>query len=209
MQPEEERLEQIKDWWKEYRLTIIIGVTLGIGGIGGVNGWLAYSKSQSEQASDIYERLTAAVVEKNFQEALDNWDVLSDRFSNSNYAEQAEFMVARAYYEMGNYDQARQVLESLVENAKQSQNVHLARIQLGRILIANREYDAALSLLSVNDTSQYESHYQELRGDAYLGIRNLDEANAAYTRSIEALQPNARSYRSVLELKLNETLVDQ
>lgn len=209
MQPEEERLEQIKEWWKEYRLTIIIGVTLGIGGIGGVNGWLAYSKSQSEQASDIYERLTAAVVEKNFQEALDSWDELSDRFSNSNYAEQAEFMVARAYYEMGNSDQARQILEGLLENANQSQNVHLARIQLSRLLIANREYDSALTLLSINDMSQYESHYQELRGDAYLGMRNLDEANAAYARSIEALQPNARSYRSVLELKLNETLVDQ
>ena len=53
MQPEEERLEQIKEWWKEYRWTIIIGVTLGIGGIGGVNGWLAYSKSQSEQVAHL------------------------------------------------------------------------------------------------------------------------------------------------------------
>ena len=38
MASEDERLEQIKEWWKEYRWTIIGGTALGIGVIGGWDG---------------------------------------------------------------------------------------------------------------------------------------------------------------------------
>ena len=63
MTPEEERLEQIKKWWKEYRWTILGGTALGIATIGGWTGWNEYTQTQQESASVLYQQVSVAVVE--------------------------------------------------------------------------------------------------------------------------------------------------
>ncbi len=208
MTPDDERLEQIKNWWKEFRWTIIGGTTLGVVAVGGWTGWNEYTRVEQEAASSLFQELSVAVVQADVSSARQAFDELLDGHSGSNYAEKARLLLARANYEAGEVGAARSLLEDAISKSSDDATLHTARIRLARLMIADAQFEAALDLLSVADVGQYESHYQELRGDAYRGMKRHQEAQDAYQASIDALGGNS-AYQTILTLKLNDTLVQE
>ena len=57
---EEQQIEAIKKWFKEYGPTIIIGLVIGLGGVFGFREYQDYSETQMQTASDAYETVMAA-----------------------------------------------------------------------------------------------------------------------------------------------------
>ncbi len=208
MNPEEERLEQIKEWWKEYRWTIIGGTALGIGVIGGWTGWTEYTTAQQESASSLYQEVSVAVVAENdYEGARQAAEQLLDEHRSTGYAGKALLLLARASYESGDRDQTRQYLQQAMDQAAEEATVHVARIRLAKLMIDESEYQDAMKLLDVKDTTGFESHYLELKGDAHRALGQIKEAHEAYQESMDALAPGSQ-YRSILALKLNDTVTE-
>ena len=204
MATDEERLEQIQEWWKEYRWTIIGGTLMGVVAIGGWTGWTEFNKSKQEVASVLYQQVSVAVVEQDYDSAKQYADQLFEEHASSAYAGQAHLLLARASYENGELDVARTLLEKAIDSASESSTVHTARIRLAQLMIAEEQYDGAVALLNVGSMEGFESHYQELKGDAYRQLEQYEQAREAYQASIESLNPNSQ-YSYVLNLKLNDT----
>ncbi len=204
MNPDDERLEQIKEWWKEYRWTIIGGVSLGIASLLGFNFWTKYQVTQAEAASYLYEQVTIQVAAENFIEADQFAQQLLDEYPKSGYAGQTALLRARVQHELGDTDKSRELLHWAIDNAKEDSSVHAARIRLARLLIADSAYDDALKVLDVSDPSGFASHYHELRGDAHRGLNQLSKAREEYEHSLENLPPSS-NYRTILTLKLNDS----
>ena len=57
---EQEQLEELKAWWKEYGKLVILGVALGALVIAGLQSWRYYRHSQSLAAVALYEQLEQA-----------------------------------------------------------------------------------------------------------------------------------------------------
>ena len=51
MDTEEEQLEEFKRWWREHGRTVIAGVVLGLGTVGGWSWWRNHVTTQAEAAS--------------------------------------------------------------------------------------------------------------------------------------------------------------
>ncbi|MDE0310517.1 MAG: tetratricopeptide repeat protein [Acidiferrobacterales bacterium] len=205
MTTEEERLDQIKEWWKEYRWTIVAGTVLGIGVIGGWTGWNEYTRVQQESASVLYQDVSVAVVQNDYEAALTAAEQLLDEHGSSGYAGKAMLLMARASYENGDAAQARRYLRQALDEATEEATVHVARIRLAKLMIADREYQDALDLLDVERQQGFDSYYLELRGDAYHALGMDEQAHQAYLQSMDELSPGS-SYEQVLALKLNETV---
>ncbi len=205
MTPEEERLDQIKEWWKEYRWTIVAGTTLGLGAIGGWTGWNEYTRIQQESASALYQDVSVAVVQSDYGAALTAAEQLLDEHGSSGYAGKAMLLMARASYEHGDASQARRYLQQAMNEATEEATVHVARIRLAKLMIAEREYQEALSLLDVAEQQGFDSYYLELKGDAYRAMGMDKQAHEAYLGSMDALKPGS-SYEQILALKLNDTV---
>ena len=205
MATEDERLDQIKEWWKEYRWVIVGGTALGISAIGGWTGWSEYSRIQQESASALYQDVSVAVVQSDYEAALTAAEQLLDEHGSTGYAGKALLLMARASYEHGDSGQARRYLQQAMSEATEDATVHVARIRLAKLMIAEREYQEALNLLDVDEQQGFDSYYLELQGDAYLALGMDKQAHEAYLGSMDALRPGSQ-YEQILALKLNETL---
>ncbi len=205
MTPEEERLDQIKEWWKEYRWTIVAGTALGLGAIGGWTGWNEYTRIQQESASALYQDVSVAVVQSDYEGALTAAEQLLDEHGSSGYAGKALLLMARASYEHGDSGQARHYLQQAMNEATEEATVHVARIRLAKLMIVEREHQEALNLLEVAEQQGFDSYYLELKGDAYRAMGMDKQAHEAYLGSMDALKPGS-SYEQILALKLNDTI---
>lgn len=206
MTPEEERLDQVKQWWKEYRWTVIGGVSAGVIGVGGWTGWNEYTRVQQELASALFQELSVAVVQADVTGARRAFDELFEDYSGTAYAEKARLLFARAAYEVGEEADARRLLEDAVDLSSDESTAHTARIRLAQLLIQSAQYQEALDLLGSVDPGQFASHYEELKGDAYRAMNRYSEAKKAYEASLDLLGFNS-GYRTILTLKLNDTRV--
>ena len=205
MASDDERLEQIKEWWKEYRWTIIGGTALGIGAIGGWTGWTEYTRIQQESASALYQDVSVAVVQSDYGAAINAAEQLLDDYGSTGYAGKALLLLARASYEHGETAETRRYLQQAMNEATEEATVHVARIRLAKLMIAEREYQEAISLLDVADQQGFDSYYLELKGDAYRALGQDKQAHEAYLESMDALAPGS-PYERYLALKLNDTV---
>jgi len=57
---EQEQLDELKAWWKDYGRLVLLGVALGAVAVAGFQGWRYYRHTQSLAAAALYEQLEQA-----------------------------------------------------------------------------------------------------------------------------------------------------
>jgi len=206
MTPEEERLENIKQFWQEYRWTIIGGVVLGACMIGGWTGWQEYSRIQQESASTIFQKVAVAVVAGDADVAEQSAQELLEKHAGTSYAATAQILLARSRFESEDAQGAKDVLRDVLNSTDESSIEHLARIRLAQILIEQSEFQETLDLLDLSDLGGADSQYHELRGDAYRGLNQIERAHEEYQLSMDHLSPTSQ-YSPILAMKLNDTKI--
>lgn len=172
MEHEDQQIEQIKKFLREYGIWIGAGVVIGLGSL---FGWRAYSASQVENA----QQRTA--VYKQFAEQLDYTELAESYLPDlegSSHAVVARLQLARQAVDSGELERAAELLESAVRDAKPELKGIVA-IRLARIQLALEQHDAALTTLQQTLPDSFKAQVEELRGDIYLAQgRPLDARNA-------------------------------
>lgn len=204
MTPDDERLEQLKEWWQENRWTIVGGVVLGLATIIGYNGWNQYTESQQVSASNLYEDIILAISEERFDDAVPKIEELTDEFPSAAYAGKAMLIQARIQYDRGEVEESKNSLQWVIDSGAEWSTVHSARLRLANLMIAEGAFEEALDLLEVGSTDGYDSQYSELRGDAQLALGRIEDANASYQAALDTLNSDSQ-YGQILELKINNT----
>lgn len=172
MEHEDQQIEQIKKFLREYGIWIGAGVVIGLGSL---FGWRAYSASQVENA----QQRTA--VYQQFAEQLDYTELAESYLPDlegSSHAVVARLQLARQAVDSGELERAAELLESAVRDAKPELKGIVA-IRLARIQLALEQHDAALTTLQQTLPDSFKAQVEELRGDIYLAQgRPLDARNA-------------------------------
>lgn len=199
---EEEQLEAIKRWWKENGVSVIAGVVIGGALILGYNLWREHRRSQSEQASALYQQMVKSLESKQ----TDSADKLNERimqnYDGTVYATFARLAQARLKVDGGDTAAARRMLEAVLASSAEDKFQHIARIRLGQVLLESNEAPAALSLVEqaqAKGFGAFERDYELLKGDIYSALNRRDEARVAYQA---AQRLGAAS--AALEMKLDE-----
>lgn len=198
---EEEQVQAIKRWFKENGTFAVIVLVLFFGALIGGNYWMENSASQRQNASLEYSQLQEDLQQGRHDAVLQRGDHLINNFSDTPYAVLSAFAIAKLKAEAGDMLAARARLQWVLDNSKQQEFIHMARIRMAAVMLAEGNGEGALTLLAVTDNSEYLPLYEELKGDVYVSLSQYEQARSAYQK---ALQANEQADNSMLQMKLDD-----
>jgi len=189
---EDQQIEAIKKWWKENGASLLLGLGIGIGGLLGWREYLAYQTDHSAEASDLYQAVQTQVAQNRLDDAdIKKVDMIRNEYSDTPYAALASLAQAKYEFEHGNIDSALMHLRWASENSTESDVQNVANLRLARILIAQKKYDEAETVLLAAHPSAFNAGYEELKGDLYVAKGEIGQARVAYDKAINATGGNA------------------
>ena len=199
---EQEQLDQLKHFWKQYGNLITWGLIVVLGAVASWNGYHAWQRSQSVQAAAMFDEVEKVVRGGDAQKAERAFNDMKDRFAKTAYAQQAGLIVAKMAYEGGKADTAQSTLKWLVDNAADKGYASVARLRLSALLIDAKSYDEAVKLLSSGIADEFAALADDRRGDIYALQGKKSEAKAEYEKSFKGFDEQSE-YRRLVVVKLN------
>lgn len=199
---EQEQLDQLKHFWKQYGNLITWGLIVVLGSVAAWNGYNIWQRNQSVQAAAMYDEVEKIVRGGDVQKAERAFTDMRDRFSKAVYTQQAGLLVAKMAYEAGKTDSAKSTLSWLSENAADKGYASVARLRLSAVLIEGKAYDDALKLLGAGMVEEFTALADDRKGDIYALQGKKAEAKAEYQKAYKAFDEQSE-YRRLVSVKLN------
>lgn len=203
---EEETVEHLKQWFRENGLAIVLGVVIGLSGIVGVRYWFTYTRTQAEEASLIYDKVSSALAAQKYVDVMQQGKGLLDNYAGTSYAVLAALAMANASLATGDATVARDHLAWAMEKADDEGMQHVARIRLARLFIDAKDYTAAQKLITDQAHGAFASLYEELRGDILAAQNNTNQAREAYRLAVVGAKDSTR--RQFIQMKLDNLAAD-
>lgn len=199
---DEEKGEQLKQWWRANGRSLIFGLVIGLALVFGWQAWERYRAEQAAQASALYSQLLNAASANNGEAGLELGKRLMTEYSGSPYAVLAAFSVAKLRLEAGEAEGARDNLRWAMEHADDPSLARLARLRLARLQLSLGDVEQVLALTQ-DDWGAFEAAFAEARGDAFVAKGELGNARAAYTRALAQAVPGSPD-EALLRMKLSD-----
>lgn len=197
---EQEQIQQLKTWIKQYGFTILGGIIIAILVTSGWHYWQDYRNRILSHASIVYDEMLTLRAQNNTDSANVQAKKLLSHYPRTPYAQMAAFTLARDAVLKKNYPEAITQLNWVLDHSSEHALKEIARIRLARILITENKPDAALDTLKKVEDNSFIGLINEVRGDAYLALKNPALARNAYQLALTEI-PNAEISRPILQMK--------
>lgn len=199
---EQEQLDALKQFWKQYGTLIITLAFLALATFAGVKGWNYYQRGQSEKASVLFGKLEEAVRKNDVAQTGSLGAEIIDKYGSTAYGPMAALLLAKTSHDNGDPTAAANRLLWAIDKARDDETAALARLRLAGIRLDEKKYDEALALLDAKHSLAFAPLYSDLRGDVLTAQGKPAEARAAYKQALEKSLPNS-NYRNVVQIKLD------
>ena len=204
---EQEQLDEIKHFWKNYGNLITWALIVVFGAIAAWNGWQYWQRSQAAQASALYEEVERAATGGDMTRLERAFTDMKDKFGRTTYAHQAGLLAAKTFAEKGNVDAAKSALLWVADKASDEGYQASARLRLAAVLAEAKAYDDALKQLAGDFPAQFAGLVADRRADIYNLQGKKAEAKVEYLKAWRALDERGE-YRRLVEVKLTALGVD-
>jgi len=198
---EQEQLDQLKAFWKQYGNLITWTLTLVLAAFAAWNGWNWWQREQAAKAGAIYDELDKAAQAGDVERTAGIFKDLRERFPRTAYAEQGGLLAAKLQAEKQQRDNAIATLGWVAENATETEYRTVARLRLAGLLLDKKQYDEALKQLDGATAKEFEPLVADRRGDVLIAQGKTEEAKAAYLKAYQALDDKV-GYRRLIDAKL-------
>ncbi|MEE9303763.1 MAG: tetratricopeptide repeat protein [Thiotrichaceae bacterium] len=192
LKTDQEKAEDLKQWWKENGISVLTGVALAIASVLGWQQWQAHKLAKAEETSSLFAQLQ--------QQADPAILAQLKTEASSPYASLAALTAAKKAAQDGNADQAKSELQWTIANASDTLIQQVARLHLIRLQISTKNFDSAKTQLAQSFSPAYSSLVEELKGDLHFAQNELKEAADAYKQAIQLSDGNPPMY---LQMKLD------
>jgi predicted negative regulator of RcsB-dependent stress response len=180
---EQERIDEIRHWWKQNRVWLLSVLALSIAA---VVGWLSYKDFKArtaDKAATAYEEVAKAGTDvKKVSELATK---LAADYPKTFDATRAGLQAAKVAFDANDLDTARKHLEWVAASGV-NQHRALASVRLAMVLLDQKKYDEALKALDAVKDPGFIEQVADTRGDVLVAAGRLDEARVAYKAAIDA-----------------------
>jgi predicted negative regulator of RcsB-dependent stress response len=198
---EQEQLDELKAFWKQYGNLITGVLTLALLAFAAWNGWNWYQRDQAKKAGAMFEALELAAAAGDAARGAQVLKDLQERFPRTAYAQQGGLLAAKLLAEKGQPDQARAALTWVADNAAEDEYKTIARLRLAGVLLEAKQHDEALKQLAGATAPEFAALVADRRGDVLLAQGKKDEAKAAYEAAYKGMDEKL-DYRRLVDAKL-------
>lgn len=210
MSHDEEQVENLKRFFKDYGVPVISGVLLAAAVFAGWKYWSIQRMDDSTKAAAVFQDMLGAVQRSQLNPAdkAASIDVqryaktLRDDYVKTPFAASAGLLVARQAVDRSDFKEAEKQLQWVLEQKPEEGVRVLASTRLARVLTAQKKYDEALAVLSKETDAGFKPTVEELKGDIYQVQGKIPEAQKAYLAAVDALQARDEERRPLLEMKM-------
>lgn len=198
---EQEQVDALKAFWKQYGNLITWTLTLALGAFAAWNGWNWYQREQAVKASVMHDEIDKAAQAGDVDKASRIFADLRERFPRTAYAQQAGLLLAQLQADKGKADEAQASLAWVAGHAIEDEVKTVARLRVAGLLLDAKKYDEALKELDAAKAAGFEALVSDRRGDVLQAQGKRAEAVTAY-KAAWAAMPDKVEYRRVIEAKL-------
>ncbi|MCW5664331.1 MAG: tetratricopeptide repeat protein [Piscinibacter sp.] len=198
---EQEQLDQLKAFWKQYGNAIVWLLTLVLAGFAAWNGWNWWQREQAVKAGAMFDELDRAVQAGEAARAAGVFKDMQERFPRTAFTQQGGLATARVQFEKGELDAAAATLGWVAEHAVEDEYKTVARLRLAGVLADQKKYDEALKQLDGASAKEFEALVADRRGDVLMAMGRKDEAKAAWQKAWSAMDAKVE-YRRLIDAKL-------
>ena len=200
---EQEKLIQLKDWWKRHGGLVLTTITLALLVVAGVRYWTQHKSNQAAEASVIYGEMLKAAESRETKKVADLSGTLLEQYPSTIYASLGALITAKVHFESGDLKTAQAQLQWVSEKARDEAMQALGRVRLAQVQIDQKAYDEALKTLEGEHPAAFGSRFAELRGDVYVAQGKKAEARSAYQSALALIPEKERLARELLQFKLD------
>ncbi|MCL1037844.1 tetratricopeptide repeat protein [Shewanella corallii] len=198
---EEQQVDAIKQFWKDYGTSILVGAVVGLGGLYGWNYFSAQKVENAESASVAFQQIrnqnpdaaTLAGQIANFDKAHDQ----------KGYQALLDLMLAKQAVEAGDLTKAADALTQVIAAKPGSGLGEIATLRLARIQAQEGQIGTALSTLDTVTDAAFAAQRDELKGDFLVRQGETDKARTAYLAAKDALAAEGQMESPALQMKID------
>lgn len=198
---EQEQLDELKAFWKQYGNLITWLLILVLGGFAAFNGWNWWQREQGAKASAMVDALVQAAEAGDAERTSRVLADLKDRYGRTAQAQQGALLAARVQHDKQQSDAALATLAWVADNASDDDYRSIARLRAAGILLDKKQHDEALKQLDAVKSPTFAALVADRRGDVLTAQGKAAEARAAYEAAYKAMAPTLE-YRRLVEAKL-------
>lgn len=193
---EEEQVDQVKKWLKTNGSQIVIGVVIGLSAVWGWGFYGDYQDQQSQNARALY--LTYVSDSNN----VETYDQLLTNYGSNTYADQASLLMAKKLFDAGNYESTLSIIEPLTlsDNGAISST---AILRTSTVYLQMGQHESALIVLDLLSNPNFLGLVHSMKGDIYLDLANIPEAQKNYRLAIDNITDNSTLTR-LIQIKLDD-----
>lgn len=197
---EQEQLEQLKAFWKQWGNLITWVITACLAVFAAWQGWNTWQRSQATKAEGMYVAMQKAVQEGDLAK-VDAVQKDLQGLSSTSFAAQGVLLAARVQFEKGKVDASKASLNWVIQEAKLTEVRDVARLRLSAVLLDEKKYDEVAKLIDAVTTPDFAALAADRRGDLFMLQNKPAEAKAQYQKAYDAMDKSVE-YRRLIEAKL-------
>jgi len=202
---EQEQLDQLKSFWKQYGNLLTWLLIIVLGAYAAWNGWTWYQRKQSIESGAMFDALDKAAQAGDAATAGRIFNDMKDRYPSTAFTQQGGLLAAKVQFDKGKPDDALAALAWVSTNATETEYQAVARLRAAGVLLDQKKYDDALKQLdgiAVKDgAKEFDALAADRRGDVLLAQGKTTDATAAYKKAWDTMD-KAINYRRLIEAKL-------
>ncbi|MEY4765066.1 MAG: hypothetical protein RI907_1739 [Pseudomonadota bacterium] len=198
---QQEQLDQLKAFWKQYGNLITWLLVLALVGYASWTGYLWWQQKQSAGAGALYEELDRAAAAGDATKANQAWADLQSKYPGTTFAQQGALLAARADLARKANGDAILALQWLIKEGKSPDLVAVGRLRLAGIFMDDKKFDEAAKVLEAEFPVEYAAAVADRKGDVLFGQGKKDEAVNAYQTAYKGMADDIE-YRRFIEGKL-------
>ena len=204
---EQEQLDQLKHFWKQYGNLITWALIAVLAAYAGWNGYQYWQRNQAAQAAALFEEFERVARQGDLAKVDRAFGDMKDRFPGTTYAQQSGLLAAKLQFDAGKVDAAKAALTWVADKSADDAYQAIARLRLAGIHADARAFPEAMALLGAKFPAEFAPLVADRKGDILAMQGKAPEARAEYQRAYDGLGDRS-DYRRIVEIKLNALGVD-
>ena len=199
---EQEQLDQIKHFWNKWGTPITGVAVVVMGSFAAWNGWQFWQQRQALQASALADVVAVAVQSGDANRVAQAFEAIKADYPSTLQAGHAALLVAQSAVSTDKLPEAKSALQWAVDHSKDEGYQATAKLRLAAVLMQEKDWDAAASLLRGSFPAEFKGLAADRLGDVLQQQGKFSEAVAAYQEAWKLLDPQVE-YRALVGFKLN------
>lgn len=185
-----DRAEMVINFFKRYGTWIVLALILCAIGMGFSAFWKNHQQDKNQAASNAYQALLGIVQNGAGVPAIQAAATqITQDYSGTVYASLAQLNLAQIAVNQNNLGAAATILQKDLEQNHHNDLQSIISLRLARVLLAENKADAVIKLLK-HPPSGYIPAYGLLTGDAFMQLKNTEDARKHYQTALAAANNN-------------------